>query len=274
VGRAGAGVDVSLPLAPAQPEVRGLHLADGRVLLAGATDSFVFDEGRAGAGAAPTLAPRSPLRSPSPPVVSGSGFHPVITASDGTVLASPTNQPIVRFVHLATGQVRFAETEYFDDGSAMLNVPGGWVPGHYAVQVSVAGRLSNPQLTYVARACSSDADCGGGSCSSDQVCCATPCSTGDCLAGRCSGGPTDAGVVDDGGVTADGGAPEADAGSTDAGADVDAGLDEAQHGADAGRPATPPRQLAVGFGCSATPGGLVLLMVTWALARRRPRFRP
>lgn len=249
--------DVSLAIPPLV-QASGAVLADGRALLVGRDVAALFDEGRqASSSPAPGLGRRGPLRSPSPPAISGSGFHPVMTSSDGTTLSSPTNQPIVRFTHLATGHVRFAETEYFDDTSAMLNVPSGWLPGHYAVQVSVAGRLSNPQTTFIGRACSSTSDCGGGSCSSDNVCCATPCATGDCLSGRCSVMPVDGGVEPDGG-SEDGGV-EVDGGlELDAGVESDGGVTE------------PPMPRSFRVGCAGAPGVPdVLVLVLAALLRRR-----
>lgn len=270
-------VDVSLPQAPALTEVHGALLLDGTALLVGAATAALFDEGRAGRSPELTLSSRSPLRSPSPPAVSGSGFAPISTGSDGTVQATPTNLPIVRFIHLASGHVKFAQTEYFDDSSAVLNVESGWLPGHYGVSVVVAGRVSNPQPTFIARGCSSDADCGGASCASDSVCCATPCPTGECLSGRCSVEPFDAGVEVDAGVSVDAGV-EVDAGfELDAGLEPDAGGGPADAGlaaVDAGAPAPAERRsFSIGGGCSAVlvePSLFALFGLVARLRRRRP----
>lgn len=254
--------DVSLVQASALVGVQGAMLLDGTTLLVGAASASVFDEGRAGRFSGLTLSSRTPLRSPSPPAISGSGFAPVATGSDGTVMASPTNLPIVRFVHLASGHVKFAQTEYFDDSSAALNVESGWLPGQYAVSVVVGGRVSNPQPTFIARACSSDTDCGGASCALDGVCCATPCPTGDCLSGRCSVEPVDAGMTADAGLEVDAGLVEVDAGlAADAGAEPDAG---------APLPAE-RRVFSVGAGCATTSfelSALALLALAARLSRR------
>ena len=257
----------TLTLSAGLDDARGAYLPDGRLHLAGGSVAAAFDEGRGTVGAAVSLDGRPPSRSPSPPSLTGAGFHPVETASDGTTLASPTNQPVVRFLHLATGHVRYAETEYFNDNDVALNVPGGWLPGAYAVTVLVNGQRSNPQLTHVATACSADGDCAGGFCAGDGVCCATPCGSGSCLSGACQLNPTqDAGTELDAGTDADAGLGDGGSGGA-----PDAG----GPGADAGVTAPPgePRRYVVGFGCAAAPPAAPLVALLLLAVRRRSRRR-
>jgi hypothetical protein len=172
--------DEPLPSAAAAPLVE--QLLDGRVLVVGG--GFAFWRVGDAPLAAPTLAPVAAARSGEVGGVTGTGFSPALSTGDGYPGAAAANHPVLLLREASGSAPQAALTTAFTEASAQVRWPRV-AQGHHRVTVSVNGASAAARLTLFARACTAAADCAGGTCGAEGVCCDRPCDAGSCASGAC-----------------------------------------------------------------------------------------